>query len=383
MGAAVSDQIKVLQVVPSLSRGAGVSRFAYNMTIFSDESRVHYDFLHHAQNDGVPHCEKRFDEELEGLGHRIYKVDFAGHDLRRFMREVHEVFIEHGREYDVVHCHMPNSAFCVLKQAKAAGIEHRVLHSHLNSSSDKLLHRVRNAPLISLGKRYCTDGAACSKEAGDYLFGRKPFTVMNNGIPLADFAYSAETDKDLREELGIPVGIPVIGCVGRFVKQKNFEFGTRVFAELRRSVPEARMVILGYALGDGVDRVRALAKELGVADGLILPGARSDVERFYSMFDVFFMPSLYEGLPFSAVEAQASGLPCVFSTGVPAESDIVGEGKFLPLDAPLTEWAEALRQAFEGGRIADPGARLAAAGYSAEANAEKLMGFYEGLCSRR
>ncbi len=379
-GAAVSRQIKVLQVVPSLSRGAGVSRFAYNMTIFSDESRVHYDILHHAQNDGVPHHEKRFDEELEDLGHVIYKVDFAGHDLKRFMREVRAVFAEHGGEYDVVHCHMPNSAFCVLKEAEAAGIEHRVLHSHLNSSSDKFLHRVRNAPLIAMGKRYVTDRAACSKEAGDYLFGSEPFTVMNNGIPLRQFAYSAESDRELRAELGIPEGAPVVGCVGRFVKQKNFEFATRAFAELRKSVPEARMVILGYALGDGVDRVRAIAEQEGVAEGLLLPGVRSDVERFYSMFDVFFMPSLYEGLPVSAVEAQASGLPCVFSTGVPAESDIAGEGRFLSLDEPLSEWAGALRQAIEGGRIGEPEARLAAAGYSAEANAERLMEFYEGLC---
>ncbi len=357
-----------------------MASFVYNMSNYVDTERVAFDYLHHAVIDGRPIRDSVYDQEMIEHGSSVYTVNYASAGLRRFAREVHEFFAEHGGDYDVVHCHMPNSAFCVLKEAKAAGIEHRVLHSHLNSSSDKFLHRVRNAPLIAMGKRYVTDRAACSKEAGDYLFGSEPFTVMNNGIPLKQFAYSAESDRELRAELGIPEGAPVVGCVGRFVKQKNFEFATRAFAELRKSVPEARMVILGYALGDGVDRVRAIAEQEGVADGLLLPGVRSDVERFYSMFDVFFMPSLYEGLPVSAVEAQASGLPCVFSTGVPAESDIVGEGRFLSLDAPLSEWAGALRQAIEGGRIGEPEARLAAAGYSAEANAERLMEFYEGLC---
>lgn len=371
------ERIRVLQVVPSLNRGSGVSRFVYNMTMACDEGRVHYDFLHAGIRDGVQIHANRYDEELEGFGHTIYKVTSAGYDLKRFINEVKDVFALHGVDYDIVHCHVPNAAFCVLKEAAHSGVEHRVMHSHLNTSSDKFFHRLRNAPLIALGKRYVTDRMACSQEAGDYLFGRHPFAVMNNGIPLTQFAYDPLTDRALREEFGIPIGVPVVGCVGRFAKQKNFEFAVRAFAELRRTRPDAFMVIVGT--GDGIDSVKAVVDQEAVSKWVVMPGMRLDVERFYSMFDVFFMPSLYEGLPVSAVEAQASGLPCVYSTGVPAESDIVGEGVFLSLDASLADWVRALLEAVEGGRIADPGARLAAAGYSAETNAEKLMGFYEEI----
>ena len=272
---------------------------------------------------------------------------------------------------------MPNSAFCVLRDAKRAGVEHRVLHSHLNSSSDNALHRVRNAPLLMWGKRYATDGMACSEEAGKYLFGHKPFTVINNGVPINQFAYDADADVSLRDEFGIGHDDPVVGSVGRFVKQKNFEFGVRIFAELKRCLPSAKWVIMGA--GDGVDRVRAIASELGVGDSIIMPGVRVDVARFYSLFDVFFMPSLYEGLPVSAVEAQASGLRCVFSTGVPAESDITGEGRFIGLDRPSAEWASALVDSLSRGRDYGAADKLAMSGYSAETNAEKLMEFYEGL----
>ena len=362
-----------------------MSRFVYNMTVASDESRVHYDILHHAQNDGVPHHEKRFDEELEALGHRIYRVDYAGHDFGRFIREVHAVISEYGASYDVVHCHMPNSAFCVLREAKRVGVEHRVLHSHLNSSSDNALHRLRNIPLNAVGKRYATDNMACSEEAGRFLFGRAPFTVMRNGIPLADYAYDSSAAAELRGELGIGAGEPVVGCVGRMVPQKNYAFAVEAFAVLLREIPEAHLVVLGGEINGATTVHGSLAErasELGFADRLHMPGIREDAQRFYSLFDVFFMPSLYEGLPVSAVEAQAAGLPCVYSTGVPAETDIAGTGSFMALDAPLDIWARALKAAIEGGRHPEAPIRLEAAGYSAEANAAQLMEYYERLLSR-
>ncbi len=375
----------MLQVLPSLNRSAGVSRFVYNMTVASDESRVHYDILHHAQDDGVPHHEKRFDEELEALGHRIYRVDYAGHDFRRFIREVHAVISEYGASYDVVHCHMPNSAFCVLREAKRVGIEHRVLHSHLNSSSDNALHRLRNVPLNAVGKRYATDNMACSEEAGRFLFGRAPFTLMRNGIPLADYAYDSSAAAELRGELGIGAGEPVVGCVGRMVPQKNYAFAVEAFAALLHEVPEAHLVVLGGEINGATtvrDSLVERASELDFADRVHLPGIREDAQRFYSLFDVFFMPSLYEGLPVSAVEAQAAGLPCVYSTGVPAETDIAGTGSFTALDAPLADWARALKAAIEGGRHPEAPIRLEAAGYSAEANAARLMEYYERLVNR-
>lgn len=377
--------LRVLQALPSLSRSAGISRFVYNMTVASDESRVHYDILHQAQNDGVPHHEKRFDEELEALGHVVYRVDYAGHDFGRFVREVHAVMAEHGAGYDVVHCHMPNAAFCVLREAERAGVAHRVLHSHLNSSSDKALHRLRNVPLNAIGRRYATDNVACSEEAGRFLFGSAPFTLMRNGIPLADYAYDAAAAAELRGELGIGAGEPVVGCVGRMVPQKNYAFAVEAFAALLREVPEAHLVILGGEI-NGATTVRGSlaerARELGAGERLHMPGIREDARRFYSLFDVFLMPSLYEGLPVSAVEAQAAGLPCVYSTGVPAETDIAGTGSFTPLDAGTDAWASALEAAIEGGRHPEAPSRLEAAGYSAEANAARLMEFYEGLVGR-
>ena len=372
-----AKQLRVLQVVPSLSRAAGVSRFVYNMERYHDEKRVHYDFMHHAIRDGVYMHKKRYDEELKARGCSVYPVNYAGDNLRRFMSEVHEAFEKIGFNYDIVHCHMPNSAFCVLREAELVGIEHRVLHSHLNNSSDKFLHRLRNAPLNAIGKHYATDCIACSDDAGRFLFGSRPFTVINNGIPLEQFAYDSESRKLLRSELGVKEADPVVGCVGRLVKQKNFPFAVRVFAKFHEAFPDAKMLIFGD--GDDREELEGIISSEHLSNVVILVGVREDINKLYSVMDVFFMPSLYEGLPVSAVEAQAAGLPCIYSDKVPRETDITDTGVFLSLDDGIGKWANALETAIDNGRLPNNQILLEQRGYSAKANAELLMQHYEQI----
>lgn len=372
-----NNPIRILQVVPSLNRSAGVARVVYNWNRFHDENRVHFDFLHHSSRNGVLLHNKRYDEELKAVGSEVFTVNYAADDLKRFIREVHEVFEKVGANYDIVHCHMPNSAFCVLREAELVGIEHRVLHSHLNNSSDKFLHRLRNAPLNAIGKHYATDYIACSDDAGRFLFGSRPFTVINNGIPLEQFAYDSESRKLLRSELGIKETDPVVGCVGRLVKQKNFPFAVRVFAKFHEAFPDAKMLILGD--GDDREELEGIISSEHLSNVVILAGVREDINKLYSVMDVFFMPSLYEGLPVSAVEAQAAGLPCVYSDNVPRETDITGTGSFLSLDADIDKWTKTLENVFNRGRLTDNPVLLEQRGYSAKANAELLMQHYERL----
>ena len=369
--------IKVLQVVPSLNRSAGVARVVYNWHQFHDESRVHFDYLHHSSRNGVLMHDSRYDEELKADGSQVYTVNYASDDFTRFFSEIKSLFKEIAGEYDIVHCHMPNSAFVVLKEAKKAGINNRILHSHLNSSSDKIFHRIRNIPLNAWGKMYANDYAACSEEAGRFLFGSKSFTVINNGIALDDYRYNYDDRLALRAQLGIKPEETVIGCVGRFVKQKNYEFAIQVFTEFHRLHPHSKLLILGD--GDERATLEALVKEEGLSDSVILPGVRNDINRIYSAMDIFFMPSLYEGLPVSAVEAQAAGLPCVYSRNVPQETDITCTGKFLPLSADMSRWVRNLEHELSAGRHGKNPSRLEANGYSVEANAELLMQHYEEL----
>lgn len=369
--------INVLQIVPSLASDSGVTRFVLNMNRYIDRDRFHFDFFHHSSNSGRLIFPNSLDDELKAEGSSVYVVSHGKTSPFEFAREATDVLGKVAGKYDIAHCHVPNNAFVTLRACQRAGVGVRVIHSHLNSSSDNAIHRLRNAPLIALGKRYANAYSACSKEAGNYLFGNSSFELINNGICLDDFAYNVSDREGLRAELGISENAPVIGCVGRFAKQKNYSFAIDVFANYVKETPGARMVILGD--GEGRRELEDKIASLGLAGKVLLPGVRADVARFYSAFDVFFMPSLYEGLPISAVEAQASGLRCVFSTGVPAESDITGSGRFVGLDRLFGEWISALSDALAEGRDDEAAKKLALAGYSAETNAEKMMEFYERL----
>lgn len=372
--------INVLQIVPSLATDSGVTRFITNLDRYIDHDMFHFDYFHHSVVNGKLLFPASLDDKIKASGAKVYTVTHGNVSPKRFAKEANRLLSEVGGRYDIAHCHVPNNAFVTLRACCHAGVKARIIHSHLNSSSDNALHRVRNAPLIALGKRYANAYCACSNEAGRYLFGKAPFEVINNGICLEDFSFDADARNSLRAELNIPAEATVIGCVGRLAKQKNFQFALEVFNEYIKRDHDARLVVLG----DGEDKrlIESRTQELGLGNNVLLMGIRDDVSRFYSLFDVFFMPSLYEGLPISAVEAQAAGLPCVFSTGVPKESDIEGNARFVSLDAPLEEWSETLYAMVKSGRIANPDAKLTAAGYSAKASADKLMNYYDRLVDK-
>ncbi len=368
--------IRVLHVTPSLERSSGIATFVYNMYRSIDDS-IACDFLHQDWADGHLIHGEAYDGELMDQGAKVYRVTNPRSSFASFVREVGEFFESHGGRYDIVHCHVANAAFCVLREAKKAGINIRLLHSHLNTSSEHLLRRMRNRPLIAIGKRYATAYVACSEDAGKYLFGRAPYTLIRNGIPLDRFNFDEGKRVEKRQELGIPDTAFVVGCVGRIAMQKNHAFAVDVFNELRKTTSDAILVVIGD--GELRQELERKIDDLDLNGKVLLLGNRSDVNELYSVLDVFLMPSLCEGLPFSAVEAQAAGLPCVYSTGVPRETDVTGTGRFLSLDEGLDSWVNAIREAYRSGRSIEAPSMLENKGYSIKASAQRLAGLYGHL----
>lgn len=370
----MANCIKVLHVTPSLNRSSGVATFVRNMhAACGDDFR--FDYLHQAVgNDKAPLYANTYDAELRGLGASVYHVVSPAKDFRKFVRQIASFFDAHGSEYDIIHCHVPNVAFCVLRDAGRVGVKHRLLHSHLNTSSEHLLHRIRNKPLIAVGKRYATTFVACSEEAGDYLFSGQPYTLIRNGILIDKFVFDESKRKEKRISFGIGLDSPVIGCVGRIAKQKNHTFAIDIFSKLLTRASDVTLLIVGD--GEGRDELEHKIADMGLADRVILAGNRNDIAKLYSLMDVFLMPSLCEGLPFSAVEAQAAGLPCIYSTGVPKETDITGTGTFIPLEESVDAWANAIIEALCRGRAEGNAQALETSGYSVSSASSSLAELY-------
>lgn len=251
--------------------------------------------------------------------------------FRRLLRTGH---------YDVVHCHMANAAFVYLRIAQQENAPIRILHSHQDHYADTRLHAIRNVPLVKLGKQYANYRVACSQAAGRFLFGSKQFTVIKNGIDFRDFHFDQKVRDNARNSLKANQTELLVGQVGRLVPQKNPLFSIRLYAELQKVFPNSRLIFAG----DGPLRAESehLSSTLGLSNKVIFLGNVEDVDALSNALDVLLMPSLYEGVGLSLLEAQATGLPSFASSTIPPEAFVTSFSMELDLKSGTTNWAQSI-----------------------------------------
>ena len=281
-------------------------------------------------------------------------------DFFRYSRAVEHFFAEH-HDYRVVHLNSGPKNFPILRFAKRYGIPARIAHAHntgfqTSSSSERLLGTCLKAPL----RHYANVYLACSDRAGEWMFG-----------------FNRETRQRVRAEWQVEESTLVIGHVGRFTAQKNHDLLLDIFAELHREMPDSILVLAG--IGELQDASRQKTTELGLEGAVRFLGFRSDVACLLQGMDVFVMPSLYEGFPVTGVEAQATGLPCVFSDTITREAKILEAVEYLPLDAPLRQWADSILRLASSTQRATCYEELARKGYDVNTMAKRLMNIYRAV----
>lgn len=356
--------IRVLQVVTNMDRG-GLESMLMNYYRHIDREKIQFDFLVHRQERAA------FDDEIEALGGRIYRLPRLVPWSKSYLSALNRFFDEHT-EYKVVHVHQDCLSSVILKAAKQHDISVRIAHSH-NANQDKNL----KYPIKLWYKRsipeYATNLFACGKDAGDWMFGGASYQIINNAIDVAAYTYDPTKRQEMRRQLGL-TGELVIGHVGRFNPQKNHAFLLDIFAALLKKEPNAVLLLVGG--GADMPKIQAKAQELGIAERVRFLGVRSDVADLMQTMDVFVFPSLYEGLPVTMVEAQASGLPCIISDKVPPECILTdGLVNIMPLSASPEAWAEKILTMRAVPRT-DLREEIAAHGFDITTAAVKLQEFY-------
>ena len=186
------------------------------------------------------------------------------------------------------------------------------------------------------------------------------------------FRYKSEVTYNNRNEIGIQRDQFIIGTCGRFSEEKNQKFLVEVFAEIKKIVPDAMLVMIGD--GEEKQDIITTAEALGVLNDILFPGMVDNVEYYYSVLDCFILPSLFEGLPLVGVEAQAAGITCFFSTGVTEEIKIINNVYFLPLAIGAKEWAKKILEC--RGAKKDTYDKIKNIGYDIGANIELLESIY-------
>lgn len=240
--------------------------------------------------------------------------------------------------------------FLTMLAAKAGGVKWITFHSHNGGMSNEgWMAKVVSAlcrPLLGL---VVDDYWACSELAANFSFPRrvvkdKKFYFMPNAIDLEKFKYNAEVRNQVRNELGVADKF-VVGHAGRFNHQKNHTFLIDIFAEIHKKNPDAFLVLFG--VGELQDSIKNKVNDLGLTDSVLFYGASDQMERMYQAMDVFLMPSNFEGLPVTGVEAQAAGLPIVFSDVITHEVAVSPNIEYVSLNKPVSLWADKVL-AFKG-----------------------------------
>ena len=269
----------------------------------------------------------------------------------------------------------------MLRFAKAAGIPVRIIHSHSTSNQIRrgMFHRVTEVHNRKVLQQYATQCFACSSAAGQWMFGNAPFVVIKNGVDENTYRFSSTVRKTCKNEINVSSAF-VVGVVGRIMPEKNPLFTIEIAKELCHIVPNLHLVMIGD--GELRAQVAETIVRYGIAERVHLLGARGDVYRWYSAFDCLLMPSLFEGLPFVLVEAQAAGLPCVVSDAVSHEANITGLLEYVSLEKSPREWAEIVWRACQKTRQ-NTTQKLIDAGYSIENTAIQVSKIIETAMEKR
>ena len=268
----------------------------------------------------------------------------------------------------------------MLRFAKRAGVPVRIIHSHNTGNQQDigknrgLFHRMSERINRKNLDCYATHLLACSEEAGRWMFGRRPFTVIRNGIDIEKFRYRTESRTTIREQYGFGENL-LVGVIGRLSAQKNPEYALRILEALFRMEPSAR----AFFAGDGLLRrdMMESADRAGIENRVLFTGTVDNIPEWMSAADVLLMPSLFEGFPFTLVEAQTSGLPCVVSSAISQEADLTGLIHFVEPYASAEEWTEELLKCAKQKRT-DCTDKIIAAGYSARHTAEQVKEIIDG-----
>jgi glycosyltransferase involved in cell wall biosynthesis len=378
--------IRVLQVFTIMDRGGAESMImSYYRQL--DKSKVQFDFLVHRPEKGA------YENEIEQLGGHIYKLPTINplnpipyyNNLRAFFK-AHPY-------YKIIHSHINTFSAFPLKIAKEFEIPCRIAHAHIamekftlsylfikNERTTDKLKKIVKLFLRRRISKYPTHYFSCGQKAGKWLFGNTPFKTMNNAIDSEKFKYNTILEQNYKKKFNITNEF-IIGHIGRFDTQKNHVFLLQIFSSLLKKHPNSKLLLIG----DGPLKkfIEETAKNLLITNSIDFLGVRDDIPNLFQIMDVFVFPSLFEGLPVTLIEAQASGTKIVASDTISDEVNLTGLIDFLSLRETPEFWANKIGEIKKTKIIKmDLKNSIVKHGYDIVSNAKKMETFYLQQISR-
>lgn len=377
--------MKILYVLNDTLHHAGTESVILNYYNHIDKDTIHIDFLLNAPKSEL--TDNDICKYLLEKGSKVFCITPRREDSNANKKEFHNILKE--EQYDIVHTHTDAVGSYFLKLAKDAGVKVRIAHSHntrhqLEKTSIK--NRVHFAYLEKCRKdirKVATHYMACSKEAGEWLFGKEnkdKVYILNNAIDTEKFKFDKEARDRIRKELGIKEDEILLGHIGRFKPQKNHTFLIEAFKEICEEKDNYKLLLVGD--GPLLEDIKKKTDEYKLLDKVIFYGVADKTSEILNAMDAFLFPSIHEGLSVVMIEAQCNGLKCFMSDTPDVSKDTIitkDRVKTLKIDDPKT-WAKEVEASDL--KRKDEREDIEENGYNIVPEAKKLEDYYSSLIQR-
>ncbi len=311
----------------------GQEAFMLNMYEAFKATNIHYTLVTPfiLDNQGLISISKNRNEE-------IHHYDYS-FDTKKRKSYIKKVIIKElsNNHYDVIHI-QSGSIFTLINASKIAkknNIKRIIVHSHCAGGKGlkyKLIKFISDKKLSKFADTFF----ACSKLAAECKFSSNiiksnNYTIINNGISTSNFSFNESIRNQYRKKFNIEDKLVILN-VGRFSLQKNHSFILLIAKELLKSTTKFKIILVGD--GELKEEILLKIKEYNLNDYFIILEKRNDISSIMMASDIFILPSLFEGLSVTSIEAQSSGLLTLCSDTITKETALTDLIKFIPITDP-------------------------------------------------
>lgn len=318
--------IRVLQLPDSIEKRNGRMSVIMNVYRKIDRSKIQFDFA--CTDYGF----ENYQDEIRQMGGKVYILPQKDLSFSKIKKLITNLLT--SGQYSYLHYHALSKWGCALAIAHKFGVR-TIVHSHATKMSDTVFKSIRNRIFSLPLFLYADKKVAVSPEAGETLFLGTRFEYIPNMINYKKFVFDPLTRNRIRDLYNINPETVLIGCVGRISKQKNQKYAIEVLNRLVRDYSKKiKLMIVGDAEekdSTTLSKLYSLIKMYNLNKNVIFTGMVDNIADYYSAFDLFWLPSLYEGMPTAGVEAETNGLSLIVSNTVSKDLNVTGNVKFLSI----------------------------------------------------